>query len=88
MLIKTLLLLPVLAASLDYCGAQTSPPTDDWIAYKSCRERLQAGLDAGEMTKESYTDRVQSECGDYLASFTPTVTTPPTPETPVGTGTR
>jgi hypothetical protein len=88
MLIRTLCLLPLLAASLDYCGAQTEPPKDDWVAFKSCKERLQAGLDAGEMTRESYNTRTQTECGDHLASFTPAITTPPTPPTPVGTGIR
>jgi hypothetical protein len=88
MLIRTLCLLPVLAGSLNFCPAQTAPPANDWTAYKSCRERLQAGLDAGEMSKASYDTRTQTECGDYLASFTPAITTPPTPPQPVGTGTR
>jgi hypothetical protein len=88
MLIRTLCLLPLLAANLDYCSAQTEPPANDWVAFKACRERLQAGLDAGEMTKESYSDRVQRECNDHLASFTPAITEPPKPPTPVGTGTR
>jgi hypothetical protein len=88
MLIRTLCLLPLLAANLDYCGAQTSPPTNDWTAYRNCRERLQAGLDAKEMSTESYGNRLREECENHIASFTPTPTTPPTPPQPVGTGTR
>jgi hypothetical protein len=82
MLIKTLCLLPLLAANLDYCAAQTSPPANDWVAYRNCRERLQQSLDAGELTTATYSDNLKIECDNHLAAFTPD------PTTPTGAGTR
>jgi hypothetical protein len=88
MLIRTLFLLPLLAANLDFCAAQTVPPANDWVAYKSCRERLQQSLDAGEMTTATYSANLKIECDNHLAAFTPDPTTPPAPPTPTGAGTR
>jgi hypothetical protein len=84
MLFRTLLIIPILATTVNDC-AQTTPPADSWTAYRNCRERLQQSYDREEISGATMKANITIECEN---GFTPTATKAPEPPTPTGAGTR